>query len=68
MGLEKAVARISMDSVHLTNAMTGLQTAAQGHSASQPVGGGLERRVAAVEGQVLSNRDLITREILQFSK
>ena len=58
------MSRITVDTGHLNKVMTSLQ-GVRPSKGKQPVG--LERRVAALESQFLSNRDLITRELLQFS-
>ena len=60
--LEQTVSRLSVDTGHLNKVMTSLQGIPS--KGKQP---GVERRVAALESQFLSNRDLITRELLQFS-
>ena len=56
------MSRLTVDTGHLNKVMTSLQGIPS--KGKQP---GVERRVAALESQFLSNRDLITRELLQFS-
>ena len=70
-GLEQTIGRLAIDTTHLNTVMTTLQTTSirPGTGVQQPVVSvGLERRVAALESQFLSNRELITRQLLQFSK
>jgi hypothetical protein len=58
-GLEQAVGRLAVDS-----AMTAFKGGeGPGHTGADP-----ERRLAAVEVQTIANRDLISRQLLQFSK
>ena len=60
------MSRLTVDTSHLNKVMTSLQGRPLPSKGKQP-GVGFERRVAALESQFLSNRDLITRELLQFS-
>ena len=59
------MSRLTLDTGHLNKVMTSLKGSG-GPSKGKP-SVGLERRVAALESQFLSNRDVITRELLQFS-
>ena len=59
------MSRLTLDTGHLNKVMTSLKGAGSPSKGKPSVG--LERRIAALESQFLSNRDVITRELLQFS-
>ena len=59
------MSRLTLDTGHLNKVMTSLKGSG-GPSKGKP-SVGLERRIAALESQFLSNRDVITRELLQFT-
>ena len=59
------MSRLTLDTGHLNKVMTSLKGSGSPSKGKPSVG--LERRIAALESQFLSNRDVITRELLQFS-
>ena len=59
------MSRLTLDTGHLNKVMTSLKGSGSPSKVVPSVG--LERRIAALESQFLSNRDVITRELLQFS-
>ena len=59
------MSRLTLDTGHLNKVMTSLKGSSSPSKGKPSVG--LERRIAALESQFLSNRDVITRELLQFS-
>ena len=59
------MSRLTLDTGHLNKVMTSLKGSGSPSKGKPFVG--LERRIAALESQFLSNRDVITRELLQFS-
>ena len=63
--MEQTVSRLTLDTGHLNKVMTSLKGSGSPSKGKPSVG--LERRIAALESQFLSNRDVITRELLQFS-
>ena len=63
--MEQTVSQLTLDTGHLNKVMTSLKGSGSPSKGKPSVG--LERRIAALESQFLSNRDVITRELLQFS-
>ena len=59
------MSQLTLDTGHLNKVMTSLKGSGSPSKGKPSVG--LERRIAALESQFLSNRDVITRELLQFS-
>ena len=65
-GLERAVGRLGAETSQLGGVMNSLAGRPKGGGVA--VGAPLEKRLRALEAQFLSNRNIITSQLLQFSK